>query len=82
VADKPKPTREVRPENQREISNSFIDPYLPEQGNPNGTTNINRGEYRSFKGDNVKPFSIGLKDLDETIIYYFDKLLLMHFGPT
>ena len=75
MADKPKPTREVRPENQREISNSFIDPYLPEQGNPNGTTSINRGEHRSFKGDNVKPFSIGLKDLDETIIYYFDNVI-------
>jgi hypothetical protein len=72
---KNKPTREVRPESQREISDSFVDPYLPNQGNPNSTTVINRGEHRSFKGDDVKPFSIGLKDLDETIIYYFDNVI-------
>ena len=70
-----KPTREVRPESQREISDSFVDPYLPSQGNPNSTTVINRGEHRSFKGDNVKPFNIGLQDLDETIIYYFDNVI-------
>lgn len=75
MAKKIKPTREVRPESQREISDSFINPYLPNQGDPNSTTKISRGEHRSFKGDDVKPFSIGLKDIDETIVYYFDNVI-------
>jgi hypothetical protein len=29
----------------------------------------------SFKGDNVKPFSIGIKDIDESIMYYFDNVI-------
>jgi hypothetical protein len=77
MAKKPTPTREVKPKSQRDISNSFVEPYLPNQGNPNPITDVNsnRGEHRSFKGDNVKPFNIGLKDLDETIIYYFNEVI-------
>jgi hypothetical protein len=29
----------------------------------------------SFKGDNVKPFSIGIKDIDESIMYYFNNVI-------
>ena len=29
----------------------------------------------SFKGDTVKPFSIGIKDIDESIMYYFEKVI-------
>jgi len=77
MAKKTTPTREVKPKSQRDISNSFIEPYLPNQGNPNPITDVNsnRGEHRSFKGDNVKPFNIGLQDLDETIIYYFNEVI-------
>ena len=77
MAKRSTPTREVKPKSQRDISNSFIEPYLPNQGNPNPITDVNsnRGEHRSFKGDNVKPFNIGLQDLDETIIYYFNEVI-------
>jgi len=75
VAKKNQPTREVRPKNQKELANEQVNPYLPNQGNPNDTTSLNRGEQRSFKGDDVKPFYVGLKDLDETIIYYFDNII-------
>jgi len=75
VAKKNQPTREVRPKNQKELANEHVNPYLPNQGNPNDTTTLNRGEQRSFKGDDVKPFYVGLKDLDETIIYYFDNII-------
>lgn len=77
MAKKTTPTREVKPKSQRDISNSFIEPYLLNQGNPNPITDVNsnRGEHRSFKGDNVKPFNIGLQDLDETIIYYFNEVI-------
>lgn len=75
MAKKNQPTREVRPKNQKELANEQVNPYLPNQGNPNDTTNLNRGEQRSFKGDDVKPFYVGLKELDETIIYYFDNVI-------
>jgi hypothetical protein len=75
VAKKNQPTRDIRPKTQREIANEQIEPYLPNQGNPNSTEVINRGDHRSFKGDDVKPFSVGLKELDETIIYYFDNVI-------
>jgi len=75
VVKKNQPTREVRPKNQKELANEHVNPYLPNQGNPNDTTTLNRGEQRSFKGDDVKPFYVGLKDLDETIIYYFDNII-------
>jgi hypothetical protein len=29
----------------------------------------------SFKGDNVKPFSIGIQDIDESIMYYFNNVI-------
>ncbi len=75
MAKKNQPTRDIRPKTQREIANEQIEPYLPNQGNPNSTEAINRGDHRSFKGDDVKPFSVGLKELDETIIYYFDNVI-------
>lgn len=68
-----KPTRTVRPKTQREIGDSFVNPYDPAYGNPNKDISpaLNRGERRSFKGDTTKPFSIGLTDIDETLNYYF-----------
>lgn len=75
MAKKNQPTREVRPKSQKELANEQVNPYLPNQGNPNDTTTLNRGEQRSFKDDDVKPFYVGLKDLDETIVYYFDNVI-------
>jgi|TARA_R110000803_G_scaffold102661_1_gene170794 hypothetical protein len=71
------------PKTQREIMNSQITPYDPPEGamgfsktsNPNPTPNFNRGEQVSFRGDTTKPFSLGLKEIDEAIIYYMDNVI-------
>lgn len=36
---------------------------------------FNRSEKLSLKGDKVKKFSIGLQDIDESIMYYFDNVI-------
>jgi hypothetical protein len=36
---------------------------------------FNRSEKLSFKGDNTKPFSIGLQDIDESIMFYFQNVI-------
>lgn len=33
--------------------------------------NFSRSEKMSFKGDNVKPFTVNIQDVDEAILYYF-----------
>jgi hypothetical protein len=71
------------PKTQREIMNSQITPYDPPEGamgfsktsNPNPTPKFNRGEQVSFRGDTTKPFSLGLKEIDEAIMYYMDNVI-------
>lgn len=63
------------PKSQKEISNGFVDPYDTSRGNPNSTEDFNRGNKVSFRGDKVKPFSIGIKDIDESIMYYFKNVI-------
>ena len=72
--------RKPTPKTQREISISQQDPYQ-QRGpgfqpgeNPNNN-NINRGNQLSFKGDNTKPFTLGIQDIDETIYYYFNEII-------
>ncbi len=36
---------------------------------------FNRSEKMSYRNDDTKPFSIGLKDLDEAVFYYFDNVI-------
>ena len=36
---------------------------------------LNRGLLRSRNSDNVKNFSIGLMDIDATIMYYFNNVI-------
>jgi hypothetical protein len=36
---------------------------------------FNRSEKMSFKGDTVKPFSVGIQDIDESIFYYFTNVI-------
>ena len=73
--------RKVTPKTQREISESLQDPLTPggpgfsPTGNPNDANKSNRAEQISFKDDTVKPFSIGLEDLDWAIMYYFQNVL-------
>jgi hypothetical protein len=45
----------------------------PNSFNPNPTEN--RALQTSFKGDTVKPFSVGIQDIDEAIFYYFENVI-------
>jgi len=73
--------RKVTPKTQREISESLQEPLTPggpgfsPTGNPNDSNNVNRATQTSFKDDTVKPFSVGLEDLDWAIMYYFQNVI-------
>ena len=73
--------RKVTPKTQREISESLQEPLTPggigfsPTGNPNDANTVNRATQTSFKDDTVKPFSIGLEDLDWAIMYYFQNVI-------
>lgn len=65
--------------------NKLVKPTDPKYGNPNliftepfkpGQPEINRAYETSFRGDpEPKKFSIGIKDLDEAIMFYFNNVL-------
>lgn len=77
--------QQVRPQTQREFMNKLIKPSDPQYGNPNivfsepfkpGQPEFNRAYETSFRGDpEPKKFSIGLKDIDEAVMYYFNEHL-------
>ena len=78
------------PKSQREISEGLQQPSI-EGNNPNNvtkysttladtrtnnqSTNPGRASQISQKDDSWKPFTIGIKDLDEAIKYYFDNVI-------
>jgi hypothetical protein len=70
-----KNSRTPIPKTQREISVEQHTAFDTEMGNPNSANNINRGDQVSFTGDTTKPFSIGIQDIDESIIYYFTNVI-------
>ena len=76
------------PKTQKEISTGLQSPFDPKVGNPNNAkensqfspenqANIpfNRSTKMSFKGDTVKPYTVGIKDIDESIVYYFENVI-------
>ena len=70
------------PKKQKEISISQHTAFDKERGNPNkkSTKNqtgktFNRSTKISAKKDTVKPFSIGIQDLDEAVFYYFNEVI-------
>jgi hypothetical protein len=64
------------PKTQKEISKSQHIATDVQVGNPNNVTQINnRAMQVSWKGDDVKPFSVGIQDIDEAIFYYFDNVI-------
>jgi hypothetical protein len=80
--------RKPIPKTQKEISKDLQIPFDAEYGNPNDAKDqgqfspnnqanlpFNRSEKLSWKGDDVKPFSIGIKDIDESIMYYFNNVI-------
>ena len=58
------------PKSQRELSQLSVNP-----GGNDINPSINRANRRSVKGDTVKQFNIGLRDIDETIVYYFNNVI-------
>lgn len=70
MANRKKPT----PKTQRQLSQEQITPYEG-QGKVPLSQKKSRAEQRSVRGDDVKNFTIGLKDIDEAIIYYFNNVL-------
>jgi len=62
------------PKTQLEIAQSFVDPLLNTGKSPS-VDNKRRELQKTVKNDNVKQFSLGLKDIDETIFYYFTNVI-------
>ena len=67
------PVRKPIPKSQQQILQDSIDTYTV--GSKNPLPNQNRGTRRSVKSDDAKQFSIGLRDIDETIVYYFNSVI-------
>jgi hypothetical protein len=70
--------RKPIPKTQREISVSLQTPKDPSMGNPNSSyesPSNNRALQTSFQDDTVKPFKIGIQDIDEAILYYFQNVI-------
>ena len=67
--------RKPTPKTQRELSVEQHKAFDTEVGNPNFANGINRGNQISFTGDSTKPFSIGIQDIDESIMYYFQNVI-------
>jgi hypothetical protein len=70
--------RKPIPKTQHQLGVEQNVPTYPQNGdpnsfNPNPTTN--RALQTSFKGDTVKPFSVGIQDIDEAIFYYFQNVI-------
>jgi hypothetical protein len=76
------------PKPQKELSEGLQTPTDVKMGNPNDASNnkqfppenqanipFNRSTQMSFKDDTTKPFTVGLKDIDESIMYYFDNVI-------
>jgi len=70
-----KNSRTPVPKTQREISVEQHVAFDTEVGNPNHASGINRGDQISFTDDSVKPFSIGIQDIDEAVFYYFKNVI-------
>ena len=67
-------TRKPIPKSQVELSQETIEPYL-NQGKAPVPANKKRENQKTLKGDDVKQFSVGLKDVDESIFYYFNNII-------
>jgi hypothetical protein len=67
-------TTKPTPKSQIQLSQETITPYLP-QGKSPLPANKRRENQRSVKGDDVKQFTVGLKDLDGAVVYYFNEVI-------
>lgn len=68
--------KKIIPKTQAQLSQASITPYDKlNRGKEPLRTPIKRAENRSVKNDEVKQFHIGLRDIDETIVYYFNEVI-------
>jgi hypothetical protein len=66
----------IFPENGESLGN----PNIPSEfnqftSNDQSGVDFNRSEQMSFKDDTTKPFTVGLQDIDESIMYYFQNVI-------
>ena len=66
--------RKPVPKAQSELSQGSITAYT-NRGKSGVQIERNRAENRKVTSDDVKQFSIGLRDIDETIVYYFNNVI-------
>lgn len=66
--------RKPIPKSQVELSQETIEPYLNTGKGP-VPANKRRENQKSLKGDEVKQFQVGLKDVDESIFFYFNNII-------
>lgn len=70
--------RKPIPKTQKQLANEQVVPTSIQNGNPNNfnpTPQNNRALNTSFEGDTVKPFSVGIQDIDEAVFYYFQNVI-------
>jgi hypothetical protein len=74
----------VRPQNRKEFMDKLYVPQDPQYGNPNitfsepfkpGQPEFNRAYETAYEPTGDKKFSIGIKDIDDAIMYYFNNVL-------
>ena len=63
------------PKTQKQILVDQQVPFDINMGNPNKANIPNRGTQTSFRGDATKPFSVGIEDIDQAIMYYFQNVI-------
>jgi hypothetical protein len=65
------------PKTQKEISKSLQQPYDQRYGNPNDMQfdPKNRGNQVSFRDDTTKPFTLGIQDIDEAVMFYLENVI-------
>ena len=69
--------RKITPKTQKQISIEQHTAYDKQQGNPNDAvpSSKNRALQQSWRGDNTKPYSVGIQDIDEAIFYYLENVV-------
>ena len=66
----------VNPENGESLGNPNIPSNFNQftEGEQNGVS-VSRSQQMSFKGDTTKPFTLGIQDIDESIMFYFQNVI-------
>lgn len=62
------------PRTQREVSQMQVNPYLP-NGKAWAKDKKDRANQISVKDSEIKNFTVGLRDIDESIMYYFKEVI-------